>query len=85
VAKRALAAQELEFNMQIYMSLTVGQEVNGVNVMVKVEKASTNKALIEKFISGKQNPWTESHPLNGANLMFFMERHLQEIEVDTNE
>jgi hypothetical protein len=80
-----LAAQELEFDMQIYISLAVGQEVNGANVMVKVEKASTNKSSIEKFISGKQNPWTESQQLNNTNVMFFMERHLQEIEVDTNE
>lgn len=71
--------------MQIYISLAVGQEVNGANVMVKVEKASTNKSSIEKFISGKQNPWTESQQLNNTNVMFFMERHLQEIEVDTNE
>ena len=80
-----LAAQELEFEMQIYISLAVGQEVNGANVMVKDEKASTNKSSIEKFISGKQNPWTESQQLNNTNVMFFMERHLQEIEVDTNE
>jgi hypothetical protein len=80
-----LAAQELEFDMQIYISLAVGQEVNGANVMVKVEKASTNKSSIEKFISGKQNPWTESQQFNNTNVMFFMERHLQEIEVDTNE
>jgi hypothetical protein len=71
--------------MQVYISLVVGQEINGSNIMVKIEKASTKRDTIEQFIKGKQNPWNESQQLNGANVSFLMERNLQEIEVDSNE
>jgi len=33
--------------MKVYCSIIVGQEIDGKNVVVRVEKASTDKAKIE--------------------------------------
>jgi len=67
--------------MKVYCSIIVGQEIDGKNVVVRVEKASTDKAKIEEMQSLK-NPWTENFQVPDGNVKMFFQRNFQEIEVD---
>lgn len=67
--------------MKAYCSIVVGQEIDGQNVIVKIEKLSCDKSKIDSLTSLK-NPWTEQvQVLNGTANMFF-QRNFQEVEVE---
>ncbi len=68
--------------MKIYLSITVGQEINGRNTIVKIDKASTKKDDIESSIKNGQGTWIEKFDVPGGKVDFFCERHLQEVEVE---
>jgi hypothetical protein len=68
--------------MKAFLCLTVGQEINGRNVVVRVDKASNKKEDIENFIKGGQGTWLEKLDVPGGKVDFFCERHLHEIEVE---
>lgn len=40
--------------MKVYLSALLGRQVDGENVFLKIEKASTDKTKIEKFIQELQ-------------------------------
>ena len=67
--------------MKVYISTIVGQQIDGQNVIVKIEKASVDKSKIDAMASLK-NPWTEETdtPSGKANMLF--QRNVQEIEVE---
>ncbi len=66
----------------LYLALTVGQEINGKNVVVKIDKASFNKSVIEQFLSQNRNSWTENFKFPEGELSCFFERHAQEVGVE---
>ena len=67
--------------MKAYCSIVVGQEIDGLNVVVKIEKISCDKSKIDNLMTLK-NPWTEEITIpNGKTNMFF-QRNFQEIEVE---
>ncbi len=67
--------------MKIYCSVIVGQEIDGNNVMVKIEKASFDKSKIDELALLK-NPWTEQIDIQGGKVNMFFQRNFQELEVD---
>lgn len=68
--------------MKIYMCITVGQEINGKNVVVKVDRASKAKEDIEIYVNKNPTTWTEKIPVPGGAVNFFCERHIHEVEVE---
>jgi hypothetical protein len=68
--------------MQTYICITVGQEINGRNVVIKVDKASTKKEDIEDYIKKNQTSWLEKIDVSGGKVDFFCERHIHEVEVE---
>lgn len=67
--------------MKVYCSIVVGQEIDGKNVVVKIEKASVDKSKIEAMQSLK-NPWTENFQVPDGNVKMLFQRNFQEFEVD---
>jgi hypothetical protein len=70
------------FEMKIYLCITVGQEINGKNAVVKVDKASLKKEDIDQYVSKSQTTWVEKIEVLGGKVDFFCERHIQEVEVE---
>lgn len=68
--------------MKVYLCITVGQEIDGKNVVVRIDKASQKKEDIQTFIQSSRNPWTEAIEVPGGKVNFFCERNLQEVEVE---
>lgn len=68
--------------MKIYMCITVGQEINGKNVVVRVDRASKNKEDLEFFVNKNPATWTEKIAAPGGMVSFFCERHVHECEVE---
>jgi hypothetical protein len=66
----------------MYLAITVGQEINGRNVVVKIDKASFNKASIEHFLSQNKNSWNENFKFPEGEVTCFFERHAQEVGVE---
>jgi hypothetical protein len=64
------------------MCIVVGQELNGKNVIVRVDRASKNKEDIDLFISKNPATWTEKMNVPGGVVNFFCERHAHEVEVE---
>lgn len=67
--------------MLIYAAITVGQEINGRNVVVRTDFASKNKSEVEDFLSKNKGSWTEFIDVENQKINFFCERHVQQIEV----
>jgi hypothetical protein len=70
--------------MKVYLCITVGQELNGRNTVVRIDKASTKKEDVEQYISKNQSSWMEKIDVVGGKVDFFCERHPQEVEVENN-
>jgi hypothetical protein len=76
-----LEAQGNKMVKQIYLAITVGQEVNGKNVVVRVDKASFSKTTIEDYLRTEKNSWVEKHTFPEGEASCYFERHAQEVEV----
>jgi hypothetical protein len=68
--------------MKAFISITIGQEINGRNVVVKVDKACKDKEKIEEFIKTNKTMWNEFLEVPGGKVNFLCERHIHEIEVE---
>lgn len=66
----------------MYLAITVGQEINGRNVVVKIDKASFNKASVEQFLAQNKNSWNENFKFPEGEGPCFFERHAQEVGVE---
>jgi len=67
--------------MKVFLSTIVGQQIDGQNVIVKIEKASVDKSKIDTLLSLK-NPWTEEVDTPAGKAQMFFQRNFQEIEVE---
>lgn len=65
----------------VYLAVTVGQEVNGKNVIVRIDKASFSKEKIDGFLKQERNAWVEKHAFPEGEANCYFERHAQEVEV----
>lgn len=68
--------------MKVYICLTVAQEIDGKNTLVKVDKASAKKESIDAFLSANKLLWVEKMPIQGGTADFACERHPYEFEVE---
>jgi hypothetical protein len=67
--------------MKAYCSIVVGQEIDGQNIVVKIEKISIDKSKIDA-LSNLKNPWTEQTQVPNGTANMFFQRNFQEIEVE---
>ena len=66
---------------KIYLAISLGQEVDGRNVALRVDMASLNKTKIEEFLNRNRNSWTEKFPFPEGEVNCFFERHATEVEL----
>ena len=70
-----------------YIAITVGQEINGKNVTIRVDKASFKQQDVDIFLKSNKNSWSDSLPLDPNNptvtsVPFYFERHAMEIDIE---
>jgi hypothetical protein len=68
--------------MKIYLCVTIAQEIDGKNTMIRIDKASLKKETVESFIANHKIVWAEKMPVAGGLVEFACERHPQEVEVE---
>ncbi len=68
--------------MIAYASIVVGQEIDGKNIVVKIEKVSCIKKKIEELIANQKNSWVEKFDVPEGNVPMYFTRNAQEIFVE---
>lgn len=68
--------------MKVFMCVTIAQEIDGKNLLVRFDKCSKTKQAVDNFIAQNKASWVEKIPVGQANLDFACERHPYEIEVE---
>jgi hypothetical protein len=64
------------------MSIIVGQEIDGKNLVVKVEKVSCKKEVIDQLLTSGRNNWVERHKVPEGEVPMYFARNAQEIVVE---
>ncbi len=84
--------------MKAFVALTVANEIDGQNTVVRADKASTQRSKIEEWLRGRQPTWREqirigTPPQQGYNMGIqpplqvmdcVCQTHIIEIEVEDN-
>jgi hypothetical protein len=68
--------------MKVFVALTVAQEVDGKNVLIRFDKASKSKPVIDQFLLDNKNSWVEKIKVSDVDVSFACERHPHELEVE---
>lgn len=68
--------------MKVYMTIVVGQELDGRNLVVKVEKLSKDKEVIEGILKKEKNNWVSNHDTADGSLPMYFTRNPFEAELD---
>jgi hypothetical protein len=68
--------------MKAYASIVVGQEVDGKNLVVKIEKVSCNKEVIENILKTSKNNWVEQFDVPEGKVPMYFSRNPQEILIE---
>lgn len=68
--------------MKIYLCLTVAQEIDGKNLLIRFDKCSKNKKIVDDFIGANKAAWVEKIPVENTSKDFACERHPHEVEVE---
>jgi hypothetical protein len=68
--------------MKAYCSIVVGQEIDGHNAVVKVERVSCDKSKIDEIVNKGQASWIENFEVPEGNVKMFFQRNAQEIEIE---
>jgi hypothetical protein len=71
-----------ETDMKAYMSIIVGQEIDGKNLVIKVEKVSCKKEVIDQLLTAGRNNWVERHKVPEGEVPMYFSRNAQEILVE---
>ena len=66
--------------MKVYIAITIGSEVNGKNMLVRVDKASSTKEKIDEFIKLNPTTWIEKYTFQEGSLDCYFQRQPYEIE-----
>lgn len=77
-----LVARGNKMTKKVFLAVTVGQEVNGKNVIVRIDKASFSKNKLDDFLRSEKNAWIEKHVFPEGEASCYFERHAQEVEVE---
>lgn len=67
--------------MKVYLCVTVGQEIDGRNVVVRIDSASANKTKVDEFLNTNKNSWVEKFQVPEGMVDMYFQRNAQEIEV----
>ncbi len=79
----ALEAQEQSRKtMKIYLSIVVGQELDGKHLVVKVEKVSKEKEKIEQILQQGKNNWVSNVDTPDGSLPMYFTRNPYEAELE---
>ena len=65
-----------------YVAMTIGTEVNGKNMLVRIDKASFKKENIDEFIKLNPASWVEKYKFPEGSLDCYFQRQPYEIEVE---
>jgi|LakMenEpi03Aug12_release.lakeMendotaPanAssembly.Ray.scaffolds.fasta_scaffold260181_3 hypothetical protein len=68
--------------MKVYASVVVGQEINGKNVIVKIEKLTSDKSKIDQLLNSGKNNWIENYDVPEGAVPMYFSRNPQEIELE---
>jgi len=68
--------------MKIYACITVAQEIDGKNLMIRFDKVTTKKDDLEKYVANNKSAWVEKMGSPQGMIDFACERHPHEIEVE---
>lgn len=66
----------------LYLALSIGQEINGKNIVLRVDKASFLKNKVQEFLYQNKNAWIDKHTFPEGEVNCYFERHAQEVEVE---
>jgi hypothetical protein len=78
----AVSAAQGDRMQKIYLAISVGQEVDGRNIALRVDKVSFNKNKINEFLLNNKNSWVEKFKFPEGEVNCFFERHATEVEVE---
>jgi hypothetical protein len=68
--------------MKVYASVVVGQEIDGRNVVVKIEKLTCDKSKIDQILTSGKNNWVENYAVPDGTVPMYFSRNPQEIELE---
>jgi hypothetical protein len=68
--------------MKAYASIVVGQEVDGRNLVVKIEKVSCDKTKIDEILASNRNNWVEQFDVPEGKVPMYFSRNPQEILIE---
>ncbi len=68
--------------MKVYASVVVGQEINGKNIIVKIEKLTSDKSKIDQLLNSGKNNWIENYNVPEGTVPMYFSRNPQEIELE---
>lgn len=66
---------------KVFLAISIGQEVDGRNVALRIDKASFDKNKINEFLATNKNSWVEKFRFPEGEVDCFFERHATETEV----
>jgi hypothetical protein len=68
--------------MIAYASIVVGQEIDGKNLVVKIEKVSCDKSKIDGILATNKNSWVEQFDVPEGKVPMYFSRNPQEIFIE---
>lgn len=68
--------------MKAYIALTVANEIDGNNTVVRVDKASTNRASLEEWASQRNASWREKIKNQNMVLDCVCQMNIIEVEIE---
>jgi len=68
--------------MKVYLAIVVGQELDGRNLVVKVEKVTSKKEEIEQLIQKGPNNWVANHETPDGSFPMYFSRNPYEAELE---
>jgi hypothetical protein len=68
--------------MKAYASIIVGQEIDGKNLVIKFEKVSCKKEVIDEILAKNRNSWVEKHAVPEGVVPMYFSRNAQELVID---
>lgn len=68
--------------MKVYCAISIGQEINGSNVVLRIDKASVDKTKIDAYLNTNKPTWSEKFALPEGNVDMYFQRNAQEFEVE---
>jgi hypothetical protein len=68
--------------MKVYASVVVGQEIDGRNIVVKIEKLTADRSKIDAILAMGKNNWVTNYDVPEGSVPMYFSRNPQEIELE---